>query len=375
MGDRKFVMEDYTATAESVREEGGSATHRGEQRHREGKGLDQLVDPKGFGVIRRSLNRMGKEGDKFKLLVGPAMLKETRFDTTGSMGDNVQLAFEVLPKSYHLLKEAANAAFWRYDLQIINGIFGDACDSYVLCRSQAEMDEKIVEQLRLMVPEGKGDDVPEDPQYGIFGGAYLTAAQIVKAGLKSYDFTVTDAPGRSRLDPDTLMRVFGNEVFDRVAENGYQIKKSDLPTTKEVVQDLIKIAHAFLIQIGNCDDVTAFWTDIYGRDRVIVIPSVKYLPEVEAVVAGLTEGVLTLQTVEKFLVTEAKISAEEAKRIKRAVVGIPIGAQAALPNFNKLPVKGDLFANKTDVWPIGSSESSEVKASISKKKGDKKVWL
>src|ERR1035437_8093712 len=237
MGDRRFTTADFAATSRSVRSEGGSATKRGEQRHREGKGLDPLVDPKGFGVIRRSLFRYDGNAGKFVLTVAPAMLKETRFDTTGSMGDNVELAFKVLPKSYNLLKEAKGAPLGRYDLQIINSIFGDVSDDYVLCRSQAEMDDKIAEQLRLMVPEGGGGDSDEDPQYGLFGAAYLTAASIVSYGLKTYDFTVTDACGRDRLDSNTLIRVFGPEVFDKVKENGQQIKRSDLPTTKEVVKD------------------------------------------------------------------------------------------------------------------------------------------
>jgi hypothetical protein len=318
MGERKFSVEDFELISKSVEKEGGSATLRGEQRHREGRGLDPLVDPKGFGVIRRSLNRLDKRGDKFILTVAPAMLKETRFDTTGSMGGNVQLAFDVMPKSYHLLKEAEGAPFARYDLQIINAIFGDVCDNYVLCRSQAEMDDKIVEQLRLMVPERGGGDSDEDPQYGLFGAAYLTSASIVKYGLRSYDFTVTDACGRSSLDIHTLKRVFGDNVLDIVAENGGQISKSNFPTTKEVVQDLLKIAHAFLIQIGSRNSTTSFWSGIYGPDRVVIIPSAEYLPEVEAVIAGLTEGVMTLQSIDQFLVKEAKIPKDDARRIKLA---------------------------------------------------------
>jgi len=376
MGDRTFNVRAFTSVKESVKSEGGSTTHRGEQRHKEGKGLDPLVDPKGYGAIRRSISRVEKKDEGFVLLVGPAILKETRFDTTGSMGDNVQLAFDVLPKSYHLLKEVEGAPLARYDLQIINSIFGDVCDDYVLCRSQAEMEEKIAEQLRLMVPEGAGGDADEDPQYGLFGAAYLTAADIANRWeLKSYDFTVTDARGRSRLDPSTLIRVFGNDVFDHVKENGYQIKKDDLPTTKEVVRDLLKISHAFLIQIEDDDPaVNRFWTDIYGKDRVIVIPNVSYLPEVEAVIIGLTEGTLDLQSVESFLIDQAEISKSEAAFIKKAVANIPLGAQAILPNFDKLPKKGDVFAKKDDSWPIGklSDDKKKPAKAPGKKPG---VWL
>lgn len=373
MGKDRFSFVSHERTMRSVEEEGGSATRRGEQRHREGRGLDPLVDPKGFGAIRRSLNRFDQTPEGFVMTVGQAILKETRFDTTGSMGSNVELAFKALPRSYHLLMETENAPLARYDLQIINSIFGDVRDSYVLCRSQAEMAEKIGEQLRLMVPERGGHDSDEDPQYGLFGAAYLTDASIVKVGLKSYDFTVTDACGRSRLDERTLVRVFGEEVFDKVVENGYQINRSKIPSTREVVQDLLKISHAFLIQVEKDASVYRFWAEIYGEDRVIVIPTVEFLPEVEAAIIGLTEGVLSLQSVEEFLVTEAKMKKSDAARITRAVAGIPIGAQAILPNFNRLPKAGDVFASKSDPWP--TEVDGEKEGSGGSKEPSEKVWI
>jgi hypothetical protein len=378
MGYRRLTEESFRATERSVRSEGGSATLRGEQRHREGKGLDPLVDPKGYGVIRYSRNRFEEVGGKFVLTVGQAILKESRFDTTGSMGNNVEIAFKALPRSYKLLKESSGAPLGRYDLQIINSIFGDVRDNYVLCRSQAEMDEKIAEQLRLMVPEGGGFDGEEDPHYGIFGAAYLTAASIVKVGLKSYDFTTTDAPAHPEFDARTLIRVFGDDVFDKVVENGFQINRNRLPSIRDVVQDLTNRAHAFLIQVGEDGSVHSHWSKIYGRDRVVQIPTTEFLPEVEAVIVGLTEGTLNLQNVKDFLVDVADLRKEDAEMIKEAVVGIPIGAQAALPNFNKIPVAGMKFLKKEDPWPEGFDENGDrvAKAPVrkEKKKGDK-VWL
>ncbi len=377
MGDNRFNHHTYTSFASAVEEEGPSVTMRGEQRHKEGRGLDPLVDPKGYGAIRRSLPRLEKRGSHFVMLVGPPILKETRFDTTGSMGGNVDLAFKALPDSYRLLHEIKNAPLGRYDLQIINGIFGDKSDDYILCRSQAEMDIKIAEQLTLMVPEKAGGDSDEDPQYGIFGAAYLTAAHIVQYGLKSYDFTVTDARGRERIEVGQLKRVFGDDVFDRVADNGHKIDSRNVPTTKKAVQDLLKIAHAFLIQVGARGDVYSFWADMYGPERVITVPDVHLLPAVEAAVIGLTEGTIDLQTVKDFLVKGAGLSTSDADSIKRAVAKIPLGAQAALPNFDRLPKKGDRFASKTDVWPIGSggvASLTEEDADTAGTEGEKSMW-
>lgn len=346
----------------------GSTTHKGEQRHREGKGLHELVDPKGFGAIRRSLNRMVELSEKklWQLVMGVAMLIELRFDTTGSMGDNVEKAFNSLLRSYDLLRKVLN----RYDLQIINSIFGDVVDNYILCRSQAEMAEKIADQLTMMVPEGGGGDSDEDPQYGIFGAAYLTNAAINNYGLKSYDFTVTDARGRDRVSIDGLKRVFGDNVLEKVKENGFQIKENDLPDLKQMMSDLQKRAHAFAIIIGS--DVGNWWEKYYSKERVVKLPTTDLLPEMQAAIVGLTEGTLTLKTLEEFLIEEAKLSATDAKMILRAVSGIPIGAQASLENFNKIPLEGAVFKNKTDIWPVGVEEEVLVEA---KEDTKKKAWL
>src|SRR5687768_14090391 len=81
----------------------GSATHRGEQRAKEGKGLDPLVDPRAYGVVRLSLNLMLPEGSQFVLPAGVAMPIKTDLDTTGSMGGNVDIAFRSLPRVLNLL--------------------------------------------------------------------------------------------------------------------------------------------------------------------------------------------------------------------------------------------------------------------------------
>jgi hypothetical protein len=86
------------------------------------------------------------------------------------------------------------------------------------------------------------------------------------------------------------------------------------------------------------------------------VPETRLLPETKAAIIGLTEGNLELSTVESFLIEEAKISPRDASEIKRAVAGIPIGAQVMLPNFAKIPLKGDIFAQKGDLWPIPKEE-------------------
>jgi len=358
-----FTAEVSRSRAESAKRGESSATERAEKQVMKTGKLNPLVDPAGFGVIRRSLIRFDEQSDgTWKVAVGTPIPIEERLDTTGSMGHNVDIALEVLPLAFDLCASVLPG----YDPQMAIGIFGDVQDHFsdgspapVICRPQFEMDApKIVEQLQLQVPMRDGGDRAEDPQLGLFGATYLTAAYINRIGLCGYDFTASDAPARDRLDESQLIRVYGPEVFAKVVENGYRFKKNDLPSTKEMVREFLTRSHAFFLQVGEAPDTTRFWTNVFGEDRIVVLPNTKLMPQVMAAIIGLTEGSLDLQTVQEFL-QKNNVSKENAKLILRSVANIPIGAQAALSNFAKKPKKGDIFANKTDVWPIGASEDDK----------------
>ncbi len=352
MGRETLSREAFTSFAEKSVPRSGPKTARAEQEFRDTRKLNPLVDPAGYGVTRRSITRMDKVGDHFVAPMGLAMLVENRFDTTTSMGDSLDRALAALPRQYGYLAEGDHAVLGRYDTQIINSTFGDVCDDVVYCRTQAEMGIKIAEQITLLVPVRGGGDVPEDPDYGIFAAAYLTASHARKFGLKSYDFTVTDAPGRGRLDPRFVERIFGDEVYERLTENGFQISRQELPPTTEIVESLLSSAHAFVLQVSGHSDAASFWKGLYGRERVVQLPSVDLLPEIQAVIIGLTEGTLNLQSLKPFLKETAQMGANDADRIVRCVAGIPLGAQTMQPNFKKVFPKGAAFARKGDVFPI-----------------------
>ena len=98
-------------------------------------------------------------------------------------------------------------------------------------------------------------------------------------------------------------------------------------------------------------------------------------PQVQAVIIGLTEGTLDLKKVSEFL-KRANVGEVDIARIVRSVANIPIGAQAALPNFSKRPQKGDLFKEKTDLWPIDPSEAPQKKpGKAGAKPGGGAIWL
>ncbi len=347
----------------------GPATFRAEQKAKETGKLHPLVDPRGlpqYGPVRLSKPRFEQQPNGLWLMtIGVPVPMETRVDTTGSMGNNVDVALGVLPRAFELVGQMLPGC----DLQVATGIFGDAfSDRFVLCRPQFEMEAgKIVEQLTLMVPERNGGDATEDPDYGLFAGAYLTADYLSRIGLKGYDFTVSDADGRGSVEKDGIMVVFGDDVFEKIAGNGHQLDPHRLPRTKEIVKVLLKRAHAFFLQVGDIPTTRDFWTDVFGQERVVVLPDTRMLPQVQAVIIGLTEGTLSLGDVVGFL-TSNEVSPTDAIRITSSVANIPIGAQAVLPNFSRRPRAGDLFREKTDLWPLTPDEL----AAFSDESADKK---
>ena len=358
MGSATFAREAYDRAYTDWVPRQGPATSRGHETVRTTGKLDPLVDPAEFGLIRRSLPRFDLlESGMQQLTIGMPMAAETRLDTTGSMGRNVEVALRVLPDTFDLCAGVLPG----FDLQMAIGIFGDYQDQFILCRPQFEMEaDKIVHQLTLMVPEhGGAGNGGEDPHYGLFGAAYLTDARINRYGLKCYDFTISDEPARTLFNENLLIRVFGDTVFDKVAENGHEISRADLPTTNEVVQALLKRAHAFFLEVPSHHSTHEFWTDAFGHERVVVLPSVELLPQVQAVIIGLTEGVLELGTVSDYL-EQNGVSARSADAITRSVANIPIGAQVPLREGLTLPVKGDVFREKTDLWPVDPSEVGDV---------------
>ena len=356
MGHKKFTSAAYTEAARAYVPTRGSATLRAETQAMATGKLNELVDPSGYGTVRRSLLRFDQRPDGlYTVTVGCSVPVEIRLDTTGSMGGNVDVALGVLPETYGLSAKMVPGC----DLHMAIGTFGDVQDRFPLCRPQFEMQaEKIVEQLTLMVPERAGGDFAEDPHYGLFGAAYLSAAYINRIGQKRYDFTVSDAPARDRLSIKQLERIFGTDVLEKAASNGHTVpldQSGSYLWTKDVVRDVIKESHAFFLQVGNNFETEQFWTNLFGPERVITLPSVRLLPQVQASIIGLTEGTLDLQSLSDFL-KEAGVDTADARAITRSVINIPIGAQAALPNFDRRPKAGDVFREKTDLWPMDPND-------------------
>jgi len=337
-------------TTRGVKTDSGVTKAAEQQAKTTGK-LRTSIDPSQgpLGPIRLSLIRFESEEGRWVVGVGCPMDVESICDTTGSMGNNVDVAMRVLPDTYELLAKVLPG----YDVQLALGIFGDVQDKFILNRMQFEMTaDKLVGALADMVPERDGHDATEDPQYGLFGAAYLTQTYTNRIGLKGYHFAISDASARGWLSAENIERVFGEEVWERLAENGQQISRDRLPSTQDVVRDLLKRAHAFFLMVGNNTGTYADWKDLYGAERIVRLPDTKYLPQIQAAIVGLTEGTLNLQDVQDFLI-DAGMSKSSTQEVLRDLVNIPIGAQAVLRDQlpHDVPKAGDVFANKTDLWP------------------------
>jgi len=346
----------------------GSSTFVGEERARQGKALDPLVDPSKYEVVRESNNLLVPDGDEFILQFGIAMPVESDLDTTGSMRGNVDIAFGVLPKVQNLLIQGSNAVLKRYHAQIATGIIQDRVDRYPYLRSMFEPDNEVERQMGLMVPERSGGDSIEDYQLGLFAAGYLTRASIVKYGLKGYYFIVGDERGRDQFDRRVLEQVFGSTVLEKAF--GSRLPQS-VPLTEEVAKQALKNWHVFFLQVNNLSSTTKWWSSLLGRERVVQLPQTDDLAEVQACIIGLTEGVLDKKSAVDFL-SEVDGNRNSAERIVQAVDGIPVGLQATYPNFSKIPSAGARFKSREDIWPIGTKESKPAKVSKSEDKKNKK---
>jgi len=357
MGSYTGARSAYTAVVDRASRD-RSATHRAEEKVMETHELNPLVDPgaNNWGKSRRSLIRFNDMPDgRFEVAVGLSVPVEIMLDTTGSMGSNVDIALKGIPDTRDNLQDVMRQGC---EAHVATGVFNDVHDRFrdrspgiVMTRSQFEMTEKMAEQMMHHIPmRDGGGNGKEDSQFALFAAAYLSSFYINRIGLKSYHFTVTDEAADSYIDKQQLIRIFGKDVFEATAANGHTLDPQNLPSTEEVAQALLSRSHAFCLLVKNYDSAERFWKKILGDERVIVLPNTKLVPHMISAIVGLTEGTLDLQSVVEYLVTRG-VNNSDAESIERSVRNIPIGAQTILENFNNIPVRGDIFDTKEDLWP------------------------
>lgn len=341
MGRETFSVESYRAARREYEVESDSGvTRRAEQRARDTGRLNEIVDP-GVKPMRYSKIRLNPHQKKWIATVGCPMDIEVSCDTTGSMGGEVDTEMAVLPELY----EAVAKVLPGYDPQLCLGIFGDCDDDFVICRPQFEMEApKIVNYLKEMAPQRAGGDYPEDPQYAMFARAYLTDAYTNHIGLKGYHFIVTDSICHRSITKEQIKRIFGKEIFENELKN----MEHHIPNIKKVIKDLKKKTHQFILLLNDIGgDEYEDWRELCGEDSVICIDFTENLPAVISTIIGLTEGTIDI--------TEVKgLRPSLIKQLSK----IKLGAQAELRHKlpHPVPKAGDIFAKKSDLWPIQPSD-------------------
>lgn len=363
MGYRNFSESEYERAKVTLGIEEKHVTKEAEQQVSKTRQALRSVDPS-VDTVRRSLMRFDPVGDYWVVTVGVPLPFESECDTTGSMGDNVNITFKVLPQTFSLLKSVLPEG---YDLHVSLGIFDDVCDPVIYQRPQFEMTaEKIVSYLRDLSPGRWGGDEPESPHYGLLAAAYLTDAYINRIGLKGYHFCISDATSHEKFKMNEMRRIFGDDVLNKLNENsvrsGRQFTEQTIRslTIEEVVNDLLRLSHAFFIQVGSTRKTEEFWTMAYSRERVIQIENTYFLPQVEAAIVGLTEGTLTLSVVKDWL-QDNGMGSYTASELADQLARIPLGAQEVLRSKldRPLPKTGDIYRTKADLWPMTEKERLE----------------
>lgn len=350
MGHATFSVDSYRAARRDygVTQSSNVTRHAEEKARNTGK-LSEIVDP-AIDPIRRSCIRLNPHNKKWIATVGCPMDIEVTCDTTGSMGGEVDTEMAVLPDLYGKIADRMPG----YDPQLCLGIFGDCEDRFVMCRPQFEMEApKIVNYLKEMAPQRGGcGNHGEDPQYAMFGRAYLTDAYTNKIGLKGYHFVVTDEPCHMHLRQSQIKRIYGESIF----ENELKFMKDEMPEIEQMVKALKEKTHQFILVLDSFyyGDTVTSWQELCGKDSVIVIESTSQLPDVISTIIGLTEGTIDITEIEKYVPSANN-------QLIRCLSGIAIGAQAELRHAMKHPIPkaGDVFLNKGDVWPISETIPSE----------------
>lgn len=358
------AKEDFKETKAAMDAAGEAVTGLGDQARQEGKPLDRNVDPRSGGVQRLSYNYMEEAlPTGWKLVRGIAVPVSTDLDATGSMHENFGIAFEAIPNVQRYLERLLERYHRQFSTGAIQDVYdqglrGGRVDNPVLAyqKTQYEDDQRIYKQMRHFQLARNGDDSIEDHQLALWYMANRTKTDILRYGLLGYYFIISDEIGRDWVTAKDVKDVFGLDLQAARVRTG------------DVAQKVLEMRHTFYLQVYSHSHTTSWWGEMIGRERVVILPETRLIPEVQAVIIGLTEGTLKdLSEARTFLEEDAHLSRRETESVLSAVIDVPKLAQASRPGFNDIPKAGDVFAEERDVWPIGrqpvirSGKPSEVK--------------
>lgn len=356
-----FNPERYRKTVDDMRARREEVHERGRRIYEETGELDRLVNI--MGSRRLSHNSFERREDGlFVLTNGIALPVVAASDGTGSMAENLKRTFAAMGVLDTLLKPIRTG--FGYNTQIATGVAQDVIDRHPVAQmSQFETDERIAEQIRLLIPDGGGGDEIEDYQYLLGYAAWATDLDAVNFyGLKGYFFLMADQVCREEVRAADFQRLTGLTL------------PGQSMTTASICRELAKRFHTFYLQVGSYnansrrDEITAWWEKRLGRDRVVVVPDPDFLAELETALIYVTETEQpTKEQVVKLLVEGTKnnkaLDRHQAEKVWGWITdaGVPFGAQAKLRAKVgcELPKPGDTFAHFRHAWPTGHPKAGE----------------
>lgn len=362
---RTFDTRRFESDRSAMRARREEVHYTGRKVYEETGALDPNVNV--YGATRVSHNSLAPQDGYYILTNGIALPVVSAFDGTGSMGGNIEICFNALNALDGLLTPLRSR--FGYNIQVSSGVAQDRLDSHPVAQmSQWETDNRIADQIRLLVPDKDGGDATEDYQLFLAFVNERTDIDIFNYyGLKGYMFLMADQICRE-----------GTSKAEIEKHLGYQTTMQSL-TTKALCQAVARRFHLFYLQVGSGDGgrrngITEWWEDKLGYGRIVIVPDPNLLAEVQVALIYATEAEKpTREEAVRLLVEGTKgnsnLSTAQANRVWDWIVEakIPLGAQAKLRAGKDLPKPGDKFTHFRHAWPIGHPRAGE---NVTPKDGD-----
>jgi hypothetical protein len=296
------------------------------------------------------------------LVNGPALALVSDYDGTASMGSNIKRFFDALVPFNVLMEPIRDMG---YDTQLSAMMHQDKDDVIpgseivnAIQQTEYETGNRIADQIREIVNSNAGGDPTEEYQFALLQAAF-NKLDINRYGLKGYLFIGGDEIGRDGNTPEEVMEHLGRKIQSYM-------------TIKQMYEAAAEKFHVYRIQCGGSgtgasrDSYTTWWEKVMGKGHVVVVEDVELLAEVQAALVWCGE---TPEPTEAGLIdfivngtkSNIKRTPEDAKKIWRWIIeaGVELGVQTKLPNWGKLPKKGDKFAHYRHMWPVGDPRAVE----------------
>jgi hypothetical protein len=206
------------------------------------------------------------------------------FDATGSMGSVPRVVQEKLAGLFNLLVRKN----YVEDPQIMIGAYGDSyCDAVPLQISQFESDNRIDENLdNLFLEGGGGGNNGETATLAWYYLANHTSTDsFEKRGKKGYAFFVAD---------EVALDLKDEHIKDHIGD-GQPLSELTAKALAKAVQEKWEV---FILLIDNgaskMQGSEKFYTNLFGRQNVLVIEDPASIAETIALALGASEGTLDL---------------------------------------------------------------------------------